>query len=70
MAEENTMDEVSSPESAAAAQKLAIQYYRAGNLRGALTEAKKAADSDRQNIKLQNLVGAISNETQDPGSGL
>ena len=39
-------------ESSANAQRLAIQYYRAGNLRDALTEAKKAANIDRQNIKL------------------
>jgi protein O-GlcNAc transferase len=57
-------------ESSANAQRLAIQYYRAGNLRDALTEAKKAANIDRQNIKLHNLVGAISNETHDPGTAV
>lgn len=70
MTTENTTNELSSLASAAAAQRQAIQYFRAGNLRDALTEAKRAADTDRQNTKLQNLVGAISNETHDPGTAI
>ncbi len=70
MADENSTEGLSPLDSAAKAQRLAIQYFRAGNLRDALTEAKKAADIDRQNIKLQNLVGAISNETHDPGTAV
>lgn len=51
---------------ARAAQTLAIQYFKAGNMADALVNAQKAADIDTQSVKLQNLAGAISLETKDP----
>jgi len=47
------------------AQKLAVQYFQAGNLRDALVEARKAAELDHENTGLQNLAGAIALETKD-----
>lgn len=47
------------------AQKLAVQYFQAGNLRDALSEARKAAELDPGNTKLQNFAGAIAPETKD-----
>ncbi len=68
---DNTRNQGSSPtEIAQNAQKRAIQYYRAGQLRDALKEAQKAADADQQNVKLQNFAGAIALETKDPATAI
>ena len=57
-------------EAALKAQKLAIQFFQAGNLRDALHEARKAAELDKNNAKLQNLAGAIALEGNDPSTAI
>ncbi len=57
-------------EAALKAQKLAIQFFKAGNLRDALHEARKAAELDKNNAKLQNLAGAIALEAKDPAAAI
>lgn len=52
------------------AQKLAVQYFQSGNLRDALIEARKAAELDPGNTKLQNLAGAIALETKDTATAV
>ncbi len=70
MAGQSNEHDISLRQKAARAQQQAIQYYRAGNYKDALIEGKKAADIDRSNTQLQNLVGAIAIETDDPATAV
>lgn len=66
MSGHHSNDENLSQQAALEAQQKAIQHYRAGNFKDALIEARKAADFNHSNAQLQNLVGAIAIETDDP----
>ncbi len=63
-------DEILHQQKAQEAQQKAIQHYRAGNFKDALIEARIAADIVKSNVQLQNLVGAIAIETDDPAAAV